>query len=541
MRRRPFSDILILLVLLALPSLLRAQETKDYRIFTITFNTSSPSDLAIDRGRLAWIDNDISTGLHFVKYYSGADITVLDSNLTAVTLAISGDEVVWNSQGELAKAYDLRNGVSLTLGESYNPDGIQPIGVHNGVAVYAARNAGSGTRVIVHRFADGSDTSLSEAPWNTEPSIHQGEIAWVGADSEGAVASSDIYLFDGRSVSKISGTSRARNRGPIVRDGQVAWLQIDSGLVRVKEYTGDTLITVGESQGATDLVTGYDLSDGIAIAAFTDTVTSAGTIHIYDAEHHTSATIADSNGVWSPHISNGLVVWQSGTGVDRRLHTSTIQSATVEDVAGAENPVVDHGMIAWTYGDAVELRRFVNYRQLTNDGMNGWEQTKFKTIDSNRVIWGNFANAIHMRMFAWDGNAVTQLSDSVGTRDLVIANDGYAVWRLDADSLFYSDWVHPPVKFLDTVQAENPYTAGGFISFFGLRLNVNDQVKYPWLYDIQGDHLIQLSTDSSNAGNVYCDGKNACWEDLTTEQLLFFDGTTTTTISDSAIVGDYAY
>ncbi len=524
-----------------LPISSAAQEVNNYRVFTITLNTSAPTRLAIDRGRLAWSDSDRTTGMHFVKYFSGADIVTLDSELSAVTLALGRDHVVWNTSGEIAKAYDLRTGTTDLLGESYNPDAVQPICADAGRAVYARRKVGTGSTIVLHRFVDGMDTMLSGATWNTEPSVDQGEVAWVASDSEAKTASSTILFFDGRSTSIISGTARGRGRWPCVRDGQVVWREVDSSGASVMCYTGDSLITLARWRGSDSVLTGYDLSDGVAIAGVTDTARSAGIIRIYTAEQKSMTTLSDSNGVWSPHISNGLVVWQSGTGPDRRIRSYDVHYASFADVTTGENPVLDHDIIAWTYGDAVELRRFVSYRQLTTDGMNGWEQTKFKTIDSNRVIWGNFSNALHMRMFAWDGNAVNRLSDSTGTRDLVMANDGYAIWRLDADSLFYSDWSHPPVKFLDSVQAENPYTAGGSISFFGVKLNQNDPVKYPWLFDIPHQRLTQLSTDSSNVGNVLCDGDTACWENLGSNQLLLHVGGTTTVISDSAISGDYVF
>ncbi len=519
----------------------QGQETNGYHIFTITVNTSSPSQLVIDRGRLAWIDNDISSGSHFLKFYSGADILTLDSNLTRAPIALGRDHLVWNTSAEVVRAYDILDGSTSVLGDSYNPDGSQPVAVGDGLAAYARRKAGTGTSIDLHNFQEGTDTLLSAALWNTQPSIHQGQVAWVGSDSAGLSARSEIYLFDGRPAAKISGGTHAVNSRPILRDGQIVWFSTDSTGVAVMLYTGDSLLTIARSSSASSVVTGYDVSDGIAIAAVTDTVTLSGTLHVYDAEHRILTILADSNGIWSPHVSNGLVVWQSGIGSGRQALGYDLRTATTETLGAAENPVIDEDMVAWTFGDAVELRRLVSYRQLTTDGMNGWEQTKFKTIDSNRVIWGNFANDQHMRMFAWDGASANRLSDSAGTRDLVMANDGYAVWRLNADSLFYYDWVHPPVKFLDSVQSENAYTAGGAVSFFGAKLTVPDPVKYPWLYDIETNRLTQLSTDSSNAGNVLCDGATACWENLTTQRLLFYDGAVTTTISDSAIVGDYVY
>jgi len=541
MRRHQLTGFILLATIVVTLEYSPAQVTDGYRVFTITFATSNPNGLAINRGRLAWQDDDVNTGLHFIKYYSGASITTLDSGLTGATIGLGSEFLVWNTAGELVKAYDLRYEKPIILGESYNPDGKQPVDVNSGIVVYAVRSAGTGSVIAVHRLLNNSDTMLSAAVWNTSPTVHQGQIAWVAADSEGASVSSNIFLFDGRATTNISRTVRTRNTAPILRDGGVAWLQADSVGSRVRFWFGDTLRTVDNEPAGSSVCTGYDVSDGIAVAAFNDTTTGRGRISLYDAEHDTALVLSDSNGVRSPHISNGLAVWQSGTGADRRLQSYDVRTSAYADISAGESPVIDHDILAWTFGDAVELRRYVTNRKLTSDGMNGWEQTKFKTIDSNKVIWGNFANSPHMRMFSWDGSTVSRLSDSSVTTDLVVANDGLAVWRVNFDSLYYSDWVHPPVKFLDTIQAENPLTAGGSISFHGTKLTVNDQVQYPWLYDTKTGQLIQLSMDSTNAGDVYCDGKTACWENLSTQRLLFYDGTTTVPISDSAIAGDYEY
>jgi len=277
------------------------------------------------------------------------------------------------------------------------------------------------------------------------------------------------------------------------------------------------------------------------VAALTDTSTGRSTIRVFNTESGLTTTLPDSNGVTALHVSNGLVSWQSGTGPGRRLHTYDLQTSVLEDIAGAENPVIDHDLIAWTYGDAVEMRRPVTYTQMTTDGQNGWEQTKFKTIDSGRVVWGNFAQANHARLFWSDGNTTRQLTDSSVTHDLLMVNAGYAVWRSNFDSMYYYDGVHPPVKFLDTVQAENPYVAGGFISFNGLRLNAQSTIKYAWLYNIATGHLTQLTTDSANTENVMCEGNTACWLNAATGRLMFYDGASTVPLSDSLVDAQYSY
>lgn len=530
-----------LLLAAALGSGALAQEQNTFRVFNITLNTSGPARLAIDRGRLIWRDTDVNTGSFSFRFYWGQGIATLDSALSGVTCAIGGDHIVWNTSGAIVKSFDCRTWVTSQLGSSYNPDFEQPVAVAGDIAAYAARNQGTGTRIDIHRYSTSTDTLLSGGTWNTCPSVHQGEAAWVVSDSESATAGSDIYLFDGRSARNLSRAVGVSNRAPILRDGQCAWLSVGTGSTAVKLFTGDSVITIAQTPGGTVVVAGYDLSDGIAVAALRDTVSGASTLRIYDAATGGTTAISDTSDVYAPHISNGIVSWQSGSGPGRRLRTYSIHGSLMQDIAGAENPVIDHDLLAWTYGDAVEMRRPVTYTQLTTDGQNGWEQTKFKTIDSGRVVWGNFTNATHARLFFSDGFSTREIADSAVTHDLLMANSGYVVWRSNFDSMYYFDGVHAPVKFLDTVQAENPYVADGFISFSGLRIAENRNIKHAWLYDVGGAHLTQLTTDTTNCANVMCDGKTACWLNTDTGRLMFYDGSTAFPLSDSLVDSKYSY
>lgn len=535
------SRCIIALLLLIFAAPVPAQEVTAYRHLNVTLATSAPGQLAIDRGRLIWRDTDINTGKLNLKYFSGGEIVALDSLLDGVTAAISGDDVVWSTTGGAASAFDQRTWTVIPLGTSYNPDGLQPVAVHNGMAAFARRTGGTGTAIVLRRLGAGTDTLFTAGVWNTAPSVHHGQIAWVAADTEPFTASSNIYFFNGRSTGNLSGTTGVVNRSPLVRDGQVAWVQTGGGPPRVLLYTGDTTLTLAQSPGGAVVVTGYDLSGGIAAAALKDTVTSHATISVYVAETRALTTLSDSNGVTSLHVSNGLLAWQSGTGPGKRLLLSSLQGAATQDLGIAENPVLDHDLLAWTLGDAVEMARPVTYRQLTTDGLNGWEQTKFKTIDSARVVWGNFANSLNMRLATWDGNQTALLTDSLVTRDLVMANDGYVIWRSNFDSLYLYDGVHAPVKFLDTIQAENPYVANGSIGFFGTRTGGTDPVRHPWLYDIASRKLTLLPTDSAATSSVMCSGPTACWLDAKTGRLMFYNGATAAALSDSMVLDKYSY
>ncbi len=522
-------------------SVVRAQEVTSYRAVGVTFNTSGPTQLSIDRGRLIWRDTDLNSGNYLLKYYSGAEIFTLDSGLAGVTAAIGGDVVVWNTPGELVKAFDVRSWQTTPIGSSYNPGFSQPVSVSNGVAAYAQRKAGTGTRIVMHRFPSGTDTVFSAGPWNTWPSVHQGQLAWVASDSESVIASSNIFFFDGVTTRNLSGTTGWRNRNPILKDAQIAWLQSNGGASRVKLFTGDSVITLAQPSTPTTIITGYDLSGGIAVAALKDTSTGKGSVSIFDSETGLTTAVPDSNGPSRPRIDNGMVVWQSGTGVGRRVEIYIVNLGIRGDYSGGENPVVSADQAAWTNGDAVEMYGAVTLLKLTSDGMNGWQQTKFKTIDSTRVVWGNFANSNNMRLLYGDGATTTELTDSSTTVDLVMANDGYVIWRRNFDSLYFYDGNHLPVKFLDTVQSENAYVAGGSVGFFGARTGGGDLFKHPWLYQIGPAKLTKLANDSSNAWNVLCDGNTACWLNTKTSRLMFYDGSGTIVLSDSTTDYDYSY
>ncbi len=537
-----FSSIataILLLLTITVPT--RSQDVHLNSIINVTFNANAPTLIGIDRGRLLWSDSDPNTGKLSLTYYSGAGITPLDSNLVALTAAIGTDYIVWNSAGEQVKAFDMHAWRVLSLGPSYNPDFAQPVAVSGDLAGYARRGAGPSTQIVLHRFASGTDTLLSAGTWNTAPSINHGQVVWVAADSELLTTPSNVFVFDGRATTDISKTTNACNRAPILRDGQTVWLQTAGSTQRVKFYTGDSVLTIAESPGGSSVVTGYDVSDGIAVALLRDTISNSSSIKIYNSETQLTTTIGDSLGAYSVHISNDLVVWQSGTGAAKHLKSYSVQHAEIRDLGAGENPVVDHDLIAWTLGDAVELSRPITYRQLTTDALNGWEQTKFKTTDSSHVVWGNYANSSNMRLFAWNGTTTTQLTDSMSVQDFVMVNDGYVLWRKNFDSLFYYDGVHSPVKFLDTVQAENPYVAGGSAAFFGPRTTVPDNIKHAWLYDLAAKRLTLLSSDSGITGNVLCSANTACWLSGKTLRLMYFDGSTTIALSDSAAGYDYSY
>jgi hypothetical protein len=333
-----FSSIgmaMFLLLTISVPA--QAQDVYLNSIINVTFNANAPTLIGIDRGRLLWSDPDPNTGKRSLIYYSGAGITVLDSNLVAPTAVIGSDYIVWNSSGEQVKAFDMHAWRVLSLGQSYNPDFAQPVAVAGDLAGYARRGAGPSTHIVLHRFASDTDTLLSAGTWNTAPSIHHGQVVWVSADSESLTAPSNIFLFDGGATINISKTTSTRNRAPILRDGQIVWLQTAGSTQRVKLYTGDSVLTIAESPGGSSVVESYDGSDGIAVALLRDTISNSSSIRIYNSETRQTMTIGDSLGVYNIHISNGLLVWQSGTGAAKHLRSYSVQHAEMQDLGAGEN------------------------------------------------------------------------------------------------------------------------------------------------------------------------------------------------------------
>lgn len=517
-----------------------AQEINSFRIINVTLDTSQPSDLVINRGRLIWQDINTDNGSYNLKYFSGAEIFKLDSNLTGLTSDIDGDYIAWNTSSEEIKIFDIKDWTTTTIGSSYNADYNQKISLANGKLAYA-RSSGNGTEIVMKNLIKGDETVFSAGLWNLEPSLHHGQMAWTQkflADS----TVSNIYFFDGQSTQNLTNTSLTKNSGPILKDGQVAWLQFLNNNCRVMLFDGDSVRRIIQANTST-YISGYDLSNGIVVASVTDSLTNNTEIKIYNSETHTLTILNDTAKIHGLHIDNGLICWSSGSGTLQKLLIYNINSGLTDEWGSAINPVIDDEQVAWTLGDAVSLLVPVIYQQLTNDLLNGWEQTKFKTIDDGNIVWGNYENenSGNMRLFYSNGSSLTQLTDSSEFKDMLMANDGYVLWRNNFDFLWLYDGFNPPIKIIDSVQAENPYIAGGSIGFFGFRSNSGTNIKSAWLYDIASATLTQLTTDSINNWNVLCEGNTACWLNTDTQKLMFYNGSTVTTLSDSIAEYDYSF
>jgi PKD repeat protein len=516
------------------------QEINSHRIINVTFDTSQPSDLIINHGRLIWKDVNTDNNTYNLKYFSGAEIFKLDSNLAGLTSAIDADYVAWNTSSEEIKVFNVKDWSTTSIGSSFNPDSKQPISLANGKLAYA-RGEGNGTEIVVKNLTSGEEAVFSAGVWNLEPSLHHGLLAWTQKFFADTTVS-NIYFFDGLSTRNLTSASISKNYHPILKDGQVAWMQFSNNNFKVMLFDGDSVRILIQAD-AGSYISGYDLSNGISAASVSDSSTNNSTIKIYNSETHTFAILNDTARISSLHIDNDLICWQSGSGVIKKLVVYDIQAGITEELGSTDNPVIDDEQIAWTLGDAVEMRVPVNYQQLTNDLVNGWEQTKFKTIDDGNIVWGNYENdaASKMRLFYSDGNTITQLTDSSVFKDFLMANDGYVIWRHNFYFLWLYDGVNPPMQIIDSVQAENPYIAGGSIGFFGFRSNSSSNIKSAWLYNISSSSLVQLTPDSSNNWNVLCEGNAACWLNTDTQKLMFYNGLTVSTLSDSIAEYDYSY
>src|SRR3990172_13235651 len=144
----------------------------------VTFDISQPSDLIINHGRLIWKDINTDNGTYNLKYFSGAEIFKLDSNLAGLTSAIDADYVAWNTSSEEIKIFNVKDWSTTSIGVSYNPDFRQSISLANGKLAYA-KSAGNGTEIVMKNLTSGDETVFSAGVWNLEPSLHHGHLTWM--------------------------------------------------------------------------------------------------------------------------------------------------------------------------------------------------------------------------------------------------------------------------------------------------------------------------------------------------------------------------
>ncbi len=522
------------------------QWTTGYRAINVTFNTSNPQQLLINRGRLIWRDTDLNTGSQYLKYFSGAEIVTLDSALTGVTAAIDGEYIAWNTSAQQVKLYNTGTWQTTLLGNSYNPNSLQPVSVSNGIVVYARRKTGTGTDVIKRNILAASDTSFNADIWNTQPSVHHGQVAWVASTAESASAASNIFFFDGTVTRNISNTIGRVNRAPILRDAHVVWLETGGPSPRVRFFKGDSAVTVAQPPTSSTNIVGYDASNSVCVAGLVDTLTNISRIWVYISERDSLFSLTDSVRLTSVRIDNGLIVWATRTGIQRTMKTYRISTATREEFGGADNPVVDDEQTAWTLGDAVEMRVPLTYWRVTNNYVSGWTQSRFKSVSPTGFIWSNYTNAISARMFYSNGSTVTRLTDSLVYKDFVMANDGYYVWRQDFTNMYLYNGSGAPQLIIDSLQCENIYLANGAISFHGFRSNAGNNINQVWLYKISSDSLIQITNDIAPTtfnGITLTSGNDACWYRVvgSNDMLMYFNGTSTTRLSDSTVNDRFSY
>ncbi len=520
-----------------------AQEVNGYRIINVTLDTSEPEQLQINHGRLIWEDKDPNSGTYNLKYFTGTEIFKLDSNLAGLTSDIDGDFVAWNTSSEEIKIFNVRDWSITSIGSSYNPDFNQAISLAYGRIAYA-RSAGNGTEIVVRDLSTDQDTIFSAGVWNLEPSLHHGQLAWIQKFLIDTTRS-NIYFFDGLTTRNLTGTSISKNYKPILKDGQVAWLQLFNNNYRAMLFDGDST-TILTQAGQGSFISGYDLSNGIAVTSVTDSSTNNTEIIIYNSETKSFTVINDTAKIQSLHIDNRLVSWSSGSGVIKKLMIYNLDTELTDEWGSAINPVIDDEQVAWTLGDAISLLLPVTYLQLSSGNENGWPQSRFKNNDGTKVIWGNLDNSTTARLFYSDGNSTVQLTDSSVYKDFIMANDGYTIWRHDFTSLYLYDGVNPPQLILDSLQCENMYLADGSIGFHGFRVDAGNNINQAWLYKIDEANLIQLTNDTADGiTNTFTlvDGGYACWfrDSSQSTMLMLYDGNTKSRLTDSSVYNEFSF
>jgi hypothetical protein len=519
-----------------------AQEISGYKNINVTLETSEPAQLQINHGRLIWKDKEINTGTYNLKYYSGAEIFKLDSNLTGFTSDIDGDFVAWNTSSEEIKVFNTKDWSVTNIGSSYNPGLNQPISVANGKVTFS-RNAGNGTEIVVRNLTTAQEVIFSAGVWNLEPSLNNGQLAWVQrflADT----TISNIYFFNGYSIENITDISSTKNLHPILKDGQVVWVQTEGSVNRVKLFDGDSVITLIEDQSGT-IISGYDISNGISVASKTNLTTNNTEIKIHNSETGSVIVVNDTARISSLHIDNGLICWSSGSGVIKNLMLYNLNTG-LEEWGSAQNPVVDDEQVAWTLGESIDMLVPVTYLQLSSGNENGWPQSRFKNNDGTKIIWGNIDGSTNARLFYSNGSSTVQLTDSSIYKDFIMTNDGYAIWRHDFTSMYLYDGANPPELIIDSLQCENMYLADGSIGFHGFRVDAGNNVNQAWVYRINSNALIQLTSDNANTTTnkfTLVDGNYACWfrDSSNATMLMLYDGTSITRLTTDAVDNEFNF
>jgi len=520
-----------------------SQDIPAYRILNITFDTYQPGQLKLNNGRLIWKDINPDSGTYNLRYYSGAEIFKLDSGLFGLTSAIDGDYIAWNTSAEEIKIFNTRDWTTQLIGSSYNPDYKQPISIANGKIAFS-RATGNGSEIVVRDLISGEEKTFSEGVWNLEPSINHGQLVWV-QKFQADTFRSNIYFYDGQSARMLTTTGSFKNVHPIVKDGQVVWLQSYGNVEGVFLFDGDSVLNLGETV-AGSIISGFDLSNGIAISAVTDTVTNDTEIRIYNSETGSLTFINDTARISGLHIDNGLIAWSSGTNALKNLMLYNLNTGLLEEWGSARNPVVDDGQIAWTLGDAVSMMVPVANAQLSSGNDNGWPQSRFKDNNGSSVIWGNLDSSTNARLFYSDGNSTVQLTDSIIYKDFITTNDGYTVWRHDFTNLYLYDGSSEPELIVDSLQCENMYLADGLIGFHGFRSDAGNNINQAWLYNIATTDLIQLSSDDSeDITNTFTlvDGGYACWfrDSSTVTMLMLYDGSSKTRLTEFPVDNQFSF
>lgn len=519
------------------------QEINGYKTINVTLETIEPTHLQINHGRLIWKDKDLNTGTHNVKYFSGAEIFKLDSNLTGLTSDIDGEFAGWNTSSEEIKIFNTNDWSVTNIGSSYNPDSNQPVSIANGKIAFA-RNAGSGTEIVVRNLTTGQEVIFSAGVWNLEPSLHHGQLAWVQKFLADTTVS-NIYFFNGYSTENITNTASTKNLHPILKDGQTIWFQSEGSVNRVNLFDGDSVITLVEDQ-AGSVISGYDISNGISVASITNLSTNDSEIKIYNSETGSFTTINDTARISSLHIDNGLICWSSGSGIIKKLMIHNITTGITDEWGSADNPVIDDEMVSWTLGESVDMLVPVTYLQLSNGNENGWPQSRFKENEGTKIIFGNIDGSTNARLFYSDGTSTVQLTDSSFYKDFIMANDNYVIWRHDFTSMYLYDGVNPPELIIDSLQCENMYLAGGSIGFHGFRIDAGNNINQAWIYRINSNSLIQLTSDVANTTTntfTLVDGNYACWyrDSSTVTMLMLYDGSSKTRLSEFPVDNQFSF
>ena len=260
--------------------------------------------------------------------------------------------------------------------------------------------------------------------YDSYPEINnKGQIVWRGAGY-----TSEMYLYDGGVITRITNDGLVKFEPRINNSGQVVWYGNDGNDYEIYLYDGSQVIQLTNN-------TTYDYSPRIGDGGHVAWMGHDGTdyeIYLYDGSRVTQITDNASADMYPQVNASGQVTWYGTvSGYDRVF---LYDGASVRQLDTGRSPVInDHGYVAWYNHGSGEIMLYdgTAVRQITDSTIyDGWYPSQIN--NNGHIVWERFINGSNYEIFYYDGQRVTQLTNDGyvdnGRRFPRINNNNYIVW-----------------------------------------------------------------------------------------------------------------